>query len=215
MNKMEIDKTNQEKRFKAVVFDFGGVIEINDGEDILSSVAGMLGLSIEQLKKTYFEHNHLSNVKNMNWVDMLMEVVREFDKTKETEDKVREAVRDHMAKGTTNTELLSFLPKLRSRGFKTAIFSNNTSELRDKLAEMGIVEMFDEVVVSAEIGFQKPHKAAFDVLFEKLGLTPQEVIFIDDSAKSLEKAAEIGYFPIRFESNEQLKSEFKKLGIFV
>lgn len=207
--------SNNQNQFKAVVFDFGGVIVMNEGGDVLGFVAQILDVSLEELKKVYFEHNHLSNVRNIKWVDMLMEVVRVFDGSLETEDKIRETVRVLEAKQKTNTELLGFLPVLRKLGFKTAIFSNNTSELRERLAEMGITALFDEIVVSAEIGFQKPHKEAFDVLFEKLGLKPEEVIFVDDSPKSLEKASDIGYFPVRFKSNDQLKSDLKSLGISV
>lgn len=68
-------------------------------------------------------------------------------------------------------------------------------------------------VISGEIGFQKPHKEAFQVLFEKLDLQPEEVVFVDDSTRSLEKAAEIGYIPILFKNNEQLKADLITAGI--
>jgi FMN phosphatase YigB (HAD superfamily) len=71
----------------------------------------------------------------------------------------------------------------------------------------------DVVIISAEIGYQKPHKEAFDILFGRLGLAPGQVIFVDDSAKSLEKASEIGYIPILFKDNEQLNDDLRKLGI--
>jgi len=75
--------------------------------------------------------------------------------------------------------------------------------------------MIDDAVISGEIGYQKPHKEAFAVLFERLGASAQEVVFIDDSPKSLEKAEEIGYTPILFQNNEQLISDLRSLGIEV
>ncbi len=110
---------------------------------------------------------------------------------------------------------MSLFPILKQQGLKVGIFSNNTSKLRTKLNVNGIIKLVDELVVSSEIGFQKPHKEAFQVLFEKLKLLPEEVIFIDDSPKSLEKASEIGYIPILFKNNDQLKVDLRKLGIFV
>lgn len=77
----------------------------------------------------------------------------------------------------------------------------------------GILKLVDEVVISGEIGFQKPYTEAFDVVFQKLGVLPQEVIFIDDAPKSLEKAVEIGYTPILFLGNDKLKKDLSELGI--
>ncbi len=67
--------------------------------------------------------------------------------------------------------------------------------------------------ISGEIGFQKPHKEAFEVLFTRLGVRSNETVFIDDSPKSLEKAKEIGYIPVLYKNNDQLKTDLSKLGI--
>lgn len=112
-----------------------------------------------------------------------------------------------------NSELVAMFPELRQKGFKLAILSNNTTELREKLVAQGIMPLMDEIIISAEVGFQKPHKEVFEVLFNKLNVKPEEVVFIDDSKKSLEKAAEIGYTPIQFKDNEQLKGDLEKLRI--
>ncbi|MDO8552668.1 MAG: HAD-IA family hydrolase [bacterium] len=115
--------------------------------------------------------------------------------------------------GSINSELVSYFPKLKALGLKTGIFSNANSLLRTRLNEFGLEDLPDALVLSGEIGYQKPHKEAFRVLFEKLELRPEEVVFIDDSAENLAKANEIGYVPILFKDNEQVKGELQKLGI--
>ena len=117
--------------------------------------------------------------------------------------------------GGLNTELLSYLPQLKKLGLKTGIFSNANSILRERLRELDLLDVSDILVISGEIGFQKPHKEAFQVLFEKLELKPEEVVFVDDSPENLRKADEIGYIPILYKSNEQLKADLKALGIEV
>jgi putative hydrolase of the HAD superfamily len=200
-------------KYKAVLFDFGGVIELNAGKGMLEAIAGLLHVPPEDFKKAYFDHNHLSNVHNMKWKDMMKEVVRVFDKSKAAEKRVMELVEERESKKTMNVELLKLFPTLRREGYKVAILSNNTSDLRKFLEEKGIDKLVDEIIVSAEIGFQKPHKEAFDVAFKKLGIQAEEAVFVDDSTKSLEKAAEIGYYPILFENNEELKLALKSIGI--
>jgi putative hydrolase of the HAD superfamily len=206
-----MDKINPD--IKAVVFDVGGVIELSEGKGIWEQIAELLNVPLDEFKKAYWAHNHLSNVENMKWEDMVVEVVKTFGKDKDMEEKVRKIVRAHDAAKTINTDLLKLFSNLRRSGIKVGILSNATSELREKLREKGITPLVDEIVVSGEIGYQKPHKEAFDVLFQRLGLKPKQVVFIDDSAKSLEKAEEIGYIPILFKNNKQLKADLKRIGV--
>ncbi len=198
---------------KAVIFDFGGVIQLNDGENILRQIARMLDVPFDKFQQAYYEHNHLSNVTNVRWEDMIIEVVRVFDDSAATKDRIRTFIQTYSAGNRINTDLLSLFSVLRNQGLKVAILSNATSELRTRLENEGIAKLVDEIVVSGEIGHQKPHREAFEVAFKKLDVRPKEVVFVDDSAKSLEKAAEIGYAPILFKNNEQLKSDLKKLGL--
>ena len=180
---------------------------------VLERVADMIGVSSDEFKKAYWEHNALSNVENMPWEDMIVKVVKIFDPTFETEERVRKFVRDYEASRITNKELVNLFPKFHTLGLKIGILSNATTQLRKWLEDEGIEPLIDVIIISGEIGYQKPHKEAFDILFERLGLAPGEVVFVDDSAKSLEKSDEIGYIPILFKDNEQLKDDLKELGI--
>lgn len=201
------------KIFKAVCFDFGGVIELNGGERISERIAKVLSVPLTNFKKEYFKYNHLSNVEGMSWENMIIKVVSVFDNNDNIKDKVLSLVREFNSKKKINFELLTLFPKLQQQGFKVAIFSNNTSKMRDTLNANGITNLVDKIVISSEIGFQKPDKEAFEELFEKLGVRPEEVIFVDDTPESLEKSDEIGYTPILFMNNEQLKVDLKNLGI--
>jgi epoxide hydrolase-like predicted phosphatase len=201
------------KKIRAVVFDFGGVIELWGSGGVLRPIAESIGVPVSDFTNEYFKHNHLSNVGNITWEEMLLRVVERFTDSFELKTKVLGIIKDFQAQNEINSEILAFFPILRACGYKVAIFSNATSQLRIKLKQLGIDVLVDEVVVSGEIGFQKPHKEAFQVLFERLGVNPEEVVFIDDARKSLEKADEIGYTPILFRGNEQLKVDLRNLGI--
>ena len=206
-------KKGTNKNIKAIVFDFGGVIELYEGGAMLSAIAQNLGVSVGDFRSVYFQHNHLSNVKNMSWEDMILTVVSVFNKDKAKEDEIRKIIENRASRRRVNTELLSFFPQLKKLGLKTGIFSNANSALRERMKELGLLGLPDVLVLSGDIGHQKPHKEAFQILFGKLKLRPEEVVFIDDTPRSLEKAGEIGYIPILFKSNEQLKTELKDMGI--
>ena len=114
--------------------------------------------------------------------------------------------------GELNEELLRSFPRLKARGLKIGIFSNADSFLRERLKEFGLLDTADALVISGEIGHKKPHQEAFQALFEKLALKPNEVVFIDDSPENLAKAGEIGYIPILFKDNVQLRTDLAALG---
>lgn len=201
------------EKYKAVVFDFGGVIQLFGGGSILEDIAGILQVENTDFKQRYFEHNHLSNVKNVPWEEMIVSVVNTYHASPEIIERVNQLVSDYQSRKVINTELVSWFPRLKKMGYKIAILSNATTELRKKLQDLGIHEHLDEIIISGEIGFQKPHKEAFDVVFQKLSVLPQEVIFIDDAPKSLETAGEIGYTPILFRGNDKLKKDLNEFGI--
>jgi HAD superfamily hydrolase (TIGR01549 family) len=45
---------------------------------------------------------------------------------------------------------------LKTRGYKVAVLSNYSLALRQKLIDEALHDLFDEIVISAEVGFQKP-----------------------------------------------------------
>ncbi len=200
---------------KAVVFDYGGVIEINESGNVLNVIAQLINIPMPTLRNEYQKYNHLHNVENWQWNDVIVKVVSTFDPSEKMKQQVLSLMENHYLKRKINLELLNLFPILKNQGLKVAIFSNNNLKLRKDVEKNGILKLVDELVVSAEIGHQKPHKEAFRILFEKLKLVPQEVIFIDDTPRSLEKAGEIGYVPILFKNNDQLKDELRKMGMFV
>lgn len=74
------------------------------------------------------------------------------------------------------------LQRLRGR-MGVALFSNFDygPGLRDLLRREGIEPWFDPLVISAEIGYRKPGRAAFDHALEAAGTDPARVLLVGDS----------------------------------
>jgi HAD superfamily hydrolase (TIGR01509 family) len=73
--------------------------------------------------------------------------------------------------------------------------------------------MFDVASFSWELGIKKPTKEIFDITLQKLGVKPEEAVFIDDGEKNILKAKEYGLNGIIFKSVEQLNDELLKFNI--
>jgi FMN phosphatase YigB (HAD superfamily) len=67
------------------------------------------------------------------------------------------------------------LQRIRQMGFRTAVVSNFDSRLRRIMADLDIDRLFDCVVVSAEVGAEKPNPLVFERACEALGVAPEQV----------------------------------------
>jgi FMN phosphatase YigB (HAD superfamily) len=66
--------------------------------------------------------------------------------------------------------------------YRTAMISNfaYAPTLYESLDRFGIRSAFETIVVSAEVGWCKPHRAIFAHAFEKMGIDPNEALFLGD-----------------------------------
>lgn len=105
--------------------------------------------------------------------------------------------------GTLNVELAAYFANLRPR-YKTAILSNSFVGARKREQELyGFEDMCDLIVYSHEVGLRKPDKAIYELLCERLGVQPEEVIFLDDVEGHLDAAREFGINAILFKETIQ------------
>lgn len=72
------------------------------------------------------------------------------------------------------------LRRLRAAGLRTAVLSNNDARLRPLLAGLGLADLFDAVVVSAEVGAEKPSPVIFHRALAALDLPKHQVVHVGD-----------------------------------
>ena len=85
-------------------------------------------------------------------------------------------------------EQFKILSALRARGIKTALVTNIQKEQvksqRTKVERLGLRDLMDAIVISGEIGIHKPDRRIFEYAAEKLGVMPEECIFVGDDPES-------------------------------
>jgi putative hydrolase of the HAD superfamily len=94
------------------------------------------------------------------------------------------------AAGTVENAMLDLIRSLRAAGLRTALLSNSWGN--DDYPRELFPELFDVVVISAEVGMRKPEERIFRHAAELLGLKPEECVFIDDVAANIAAAEAIG-----------------------
>ena len=110
-----------------------------------------------------------------------------------------------------NVELVR---RLRPR-YKLSVLSNADVSLRGRLERDGLHALFDDVVVSAEVGMAKPEPAILRLAVDRLGLAPAECVFVDDWDQNVEAAREVGMRGVihRVDKGDDLSKQLLALGI--
>lgn len=108
-------------------------------------------------------------------------------------------------------DLLTLAAKLKDEGYKLAILSNaNKGTLQRKMTKEQLA-VFDELIVSAEVGMLKPDEGIYLLAAERLAVSPDECVFIDDSEEYAKAATSVGMKAIVFYGVEQFKAELERL----
>ena len=93
---------------------------------------------------------------------------------------------------------LRLLRELRERGIKTALISNCFSDEAEMIENSPLYPLFDVAMLSYERGIRKPDKEIYQRTVDKLGVKPEECIYVGDGgSKELFTAKEIGMKPIQ------------------
>lgn len=110
-----------------------------------------------------------------------------------------------------NGELVDWIDQIRCTGIRTAILSNFSVELRDFLDQQALIEHFDQIVISAEIGVMKPAPEAYKAVLRMLDLPADACIFIDDLPVNIAGARALGIHGIVFRNNAACIAELDRL----
>ena len=109
--------------------------------------------------------------------------------------------------GVANTELISYARGLRPR-LRTGILSNSFVGAREReQAAYGFEDLVDEIVYSHEVGMRKPDPRIYALACARLGVRPEETVFLDDVERAVQGAREAGIHAIRFADNAQAIAE--------
>jgi epoxide hydrolase-like predicted phosphatase len=195
---------------RAVIFDLGGVLVRTEDRAPRNQLADRLGMTYDELSSLVFDspsshqamlgligvHEHWEAVRSSLGISL------------ESFPSVRNAF---WAGDALDTSLVDFLRALRPR-YQTALLSNAWGDLRGVLdREWNILDAFDQVIISAEVGLVKPDERIFRLALERLGITPGEAVFVDDFTENITGARAAGLHAIHFRSADQARAEVEQL----
>jgi epoxide hydrolase-like predicted phosphatase len=104
---------------------------------------------------------------------------------------------------------MTLLQSLRPR-YRLATLSNDwpgARELQNRLFQLEERLGVDVMLYSCEEGMQKPETHFYLLACERLGVHPEEVVFVDDREQCVEGAQQVGMKAILFNDTDQVVAE--------
>jgi epoxide hydrolase-like predicted phosphatase len=194
---------------RAVIFDFGGVLVRTEDPGGRRKWEKRLGLPEGELSRVVFESEvaDRSMVGQATEAEIWEHVAATFGLDDEQLGELRQ---DFWSGDRLDAGLVQFLRDLRPR-YKTAILSNAWPGAREVFTQgLGLGEVVDEMIISDEEGVAKPDARIYHIAAERLGVQPEEAVFVDDMAENAQGARAVGMWGIHFKGSEQAIAEVQK-----
>jgi epoxide hydrolase-like predicted phosphatase len=89
--------------------------------------------------------------------------------------------------------------ELRARGLRTGLLTNNIKEFGEHWrATFPIDDLFEEVVDSSHVGMRKPDPEIYELMCERMGIAPNDAVFVDDNLDNVAAANAYGMEAVHF-----------------
>src|SRR3990167_2198932 len=184
---------------KAIIFDCFGVLT----KDLWREVCATLpeGPALEKAK----ELNHQYDAGLISLSDFVEAVHRITGRAPQPIEDIFSS-----PEPMKNTELLEYIKLLKPK-YKIGIISNvGTNWIRDYFLSKEEQALFEQKIISFEAGTTKPDPQIYQLALERLGVKPEEAVFVDDLEPYCAAARAVGMQAINYDNLKQLKTDLEQ-----
>ena len=195
---------------RAVIYDVGRVILRTEDQSPRLKWAERLGVTPEVLSATVFDSELAAEATvgripaEAAWAHVAVTFGLDADA-------LAQLRADFFAGDRCDGALVAFLRSLRP-AYKTGILSNAWSDGRQVIAgKFALDDAADDLVISAEVGVAKPDPRIYELATTRLGVRPEETIFVDDFVRNIDGARRFGMRAVHFRNREQAIADVRAL----
>ena len=191
-------------KYRAVIFDLFETLITEWGHKKYTKNEMCSDFGIEREKfDLYWNEKHTErNTGKISFADSILYVCEKCGKP--IDDTTLSLITDKRIKTKSscfeyvNPDVFQLLNNLKTMGLRLAIISNCSPEEVTVIKQSQIYPYFDQVVLSYEMGMQKPDSRIYEETASLLGAAPSECIFVGDGGSNeLEGAKLTGMKPIQ------------------
>ena len=186
---------------RAVFFDFGGVLMRTEYQSPRQKLAERFNMDYDEIDKAVFNSESARRAslgeitEDEHWASVLKRLKLPVSEA--------QSFRDQFFGGDIiDRNLVEYIRCLRG-SVHTGLISNAWSGLRDFLAKEKLLDLFDTVVISAEVGTVKPLAKIYQLALEQARVSAEEAVFVDDFPENVAACQKTGMTGILFNDPEK------------
>lgn len=185
------------RHIKALFFDFGNtLIEFGPKafacqyEALESSLMELFGpcdkARLKEIRdgqiKAPFENGYQENDIRSITHDLIYGLYNRVPEVQHIDALIQARYKAFLSYVTLPEGVNSLLHRLRNR-YRLGLISNYpcSRSIYDSLQKVGLLDLFDDVVVSGDCGYVKPHPMPFEIILSRMNVLPSECIYIGDN----------------------------------
>ena len=201
-------------KYKAIIWDFGGVItsspfeafnEFEEANSLPKDIIRTINSENPDMNAwAQFESNSIT-------IGQFNDLFLKEAKAKGFDIKGRDIIK--LLKGSIRENMVSFLRELKS-DFKLGCITNNvkpSSEENTDNETKEAMSIFDHVIESSIVGIRKPNPEIYMMSCDALNVSPDQCIYLDDLGINLKPARELGMTTIKVIQPEDAIQEVRNL----
>ena len=179
-------------------------------------MAEMAGQPVPRFREAYRRRRLELDRGTLSSEEYWSEILLECGRRPSAETLARLEREDTLSWTRVNERVLRWAEELRRAGLRTAILSNMPTAKVGYLRSDGRfswILSFDPVVFSCEPRIVKPEPEIYHLCLERLGISPQECLFLDDTPENLKGAAAVGIPGYHFSTAERAAADLGGRGL--
>jgi len=195
---------------EAIIFDLGGVLLRTADFSPREHLAARLGMNRRELEGFIFggESGEQAQKGEISVAEHWENLRQKLNYSMQD---FQALIDEFFAQDELDQSLIDYIRELHQT-YKTALLSNAWDDMRKVIAERWHLEdVFDTMVISSEVGIVKPDSRIFHLTLAKLGVQPDQAVFVDDMSRNIEGAQAVGMQAIHFQDTPQIIAELEQL----
>lgn len=183
---------------RAIIFDCFGVLTTDKWKEFVAT------LSVDQVQPA-IDLNHALDRGFISQTEFFEQI---SDLTGRSPEHIESVINADMHK---NIQLMHYI-KVLKKTYKIGLISNVSSNwVRDTFLSPEEAALFDDIILSYDVGLIKPEKAIYELSARRLKCDVQECLFIDDSEGHCVGAIQAGMQSFMYKDFIQCKSSIEQI----
>jgi putative hydrolase of the HAD superfamily len=199
---------------KAVVFDYGNVISLNQDPKVMDELARRVGVEREKFVSTLWSLRREYDRGTISSIEYFKIVLSALTISMD-EKSIEELIEiDTNSWKNINTETESLMKEIKEAGYLVGILSNMPGDfLAWARKNLPVFSLPHIGLYSCDVNLVKPEEAIYQKLLSMSGVEADELVFFDDKVENIKGAEAIGIKAILWENPKEARRELISLGV--